>query len=81
MSDQVRVYATTYRHGDPADNKTHDLGWFPCAPWQGQTLHYSTTGDEDDSRAWVVDRVSWCPGTESFGTVGQWHVEIALGAR
>lgn len=44
-------------------------------------LHYSTTGQDDDSLAWRVDRVSWCEGTEHFGTVGEWHLEIALGAR
>lgn len=78
---QVRVYATTYRAGDPADNRTHDLGWFPAAPEVGQTLHYSTTDDEDDSLAWRVNNVAWCPGTASFGAVGHWHLEIALGTR
>ncbi|QHB37787.1 hypothetical protein I5G63_gp046 [Mycobacterium phage Imvubu] len=76
----VRVYATTYRRGDAADNQTHDLGRFPAAPAVGQVIHYSTTGNDDDSLAWHVDRVSWCEGTTSFGTPGEWHLEIALGA-
>lgn len=75
----VRVYATTYRAGDPADNKTHDLGWLPVAPRVGETMHYSTTGNEDDSIAWHVSAVSWSQGSEHFGAVGFWHLEITLG--
>ena len=77
---QTRVYATTYRQGDPADITTHDLGWFPDAPRQGETLYYSTTGDEDDSLEWRVVQVSWCPGSEHYGAVGHWHLEIELEA-
>ncbi|AHK11997.1 hypothetical protein Hosp_043 [Mycobacterium phage Hosp] len=78
---QVRVYATTYKRGDAADNMTHDLGWFPAAPVAGQTLHYGTTKNEDDTLPWLIDRVSWCLGTKHFGSPGHWHIEIAMSAR
>lgn len=74
------VYATTYRAGDPCDNQVQDLGFMPQVPARGDTVHFSTTGDDGDSLAWHVFMVSWSLGSEHFGMPGVWHAEIAMRA-
>lgn len=44
-------------------------------PHAGDSLHYSLTGDPDDSRAWEVMHVSWV--CDNFAR-GVWHAEIGL---
>lgn len=46
----------------------------PAVPVVGQTVHYSTTGTADDSRAWRVFNVSWVQDENT----GDWAVEVAL---
>jgi hypothetical protein len=44
----------------------------PQVPAVGDTLHYSLTDNDDDSRAWKVIHVSWVREN------GLWHAEIGL---
>jgi hypothetical protein len=44
----------------------------PQIPKVGETVHYSLTGDPNDSRAWSVEHVSWVRED------GKWYAEVGL---
>lgn len=67
----IRVYLTFYTTGR---EQTRDTV-MPQVPAAGDSLHWSLTGDEDDSRAWRVMHVSWVCDIQSKSV---WHAELGL---
>lgn len=69
MSYPVKVAMSFYPQGGGEVNKWTKM---PGVPGVGDTVHYSLSGDPDDSHAWRVLHVSWVHEN------GVWHAEIGL---
>jgi hypothetical protein len=67
----IEVYLTFYLNA--AETTRHTV--MPAIPAIGDTLHWSLTGDDGDSRAWRVNHISWVPNDQNRSV---WHVEVAL---
>jgi hypothetical protein len=71
---EIKVWMTFYQNGQKEVSISTIMPQVPCV---GDTVHWSLSGYDDDSRAWEVKHVSWV-GTQIGTNSHSWHAEIGL---